>query len=154
MKLVFPRWHTALGIASMLFVGIQVVPYGRDHANPPVVREPLWASPETGALVKRACYDCHSNETRWPSYAKVAPMSWLVQHDVDEGREHLDFSEWHRPQDDAKEAPEVVREGEMPLLAYRLIHSGARLTDAEREQLARGLEATLRTGGGNGDESR
>lgn len=76
-------------------------------------------------------------------YANIAPVSWLVQRDVEEGREHLNFSEWHRPQDDAQEAAEVLLEREMPLLFYRMAHADARLTDSERERLARGLEATF-----------
>ena len=57
-------------------VVMQLVPYGRDHSNPPVTAEPNWDSPETRALFKRACFDCHSNETVWPWYAYVAPFSW------------------------------------------------------------------------------
>ena len=79
-----------------LFVLIQVVPYGRNHANPPVLNEPRWDSPKTRQLAVRACYDCHSNETIWPWYSNVAPVSWLVQKDVDQGRDEINFSEWRR----------------------------------------------------------
>ena len=129
-----------------LFVLIQLVPYGRAHDNPPVRREPPWDRPETRELVARACFDCHSNEVRWPWYSHVAPVSWLVQHDVDEAREHLNFSEWDRPQKDADEAAEEVAEGEMPLWYYLPAHPEARLSDAERRQLVAGLEATLGSG--------
>jgi hypothetical protein len=78
---------------------IQLVPYGRDHDNPPVQSEPPWDSPDTRALARQACFDCHSNETEWPAYANIAPVSWLVQRDVDEGRAVLNFSEWQRPQE-------------------------------------------------------
>ena len=132
----------ALGTAA-LFAALQLVPYGRDYTNPPVVAEPRWDSAGTRALAARACFDCHSNQTQWPGYARIAPGSWLIVRDVAEGREHLNFSEWQRPQEDAHEAPDVVREKEMPPVQYRLLHPEARLTDAEREQLARGLEATL-----------
>lgn len=124
-------------------LAIQLVPYGRSHVNPPVIGEPAWDTPETRALVKQACFDCHSNETEWPAYASIAPASWLVQHDVDEGRSALNFSEWPRPQKDAHEAVEVVTEGEMPPVAYTLVHTHARLNTADRDRLARGLAKTL-----------
>lgn len=124
---------------------IQLVPYGKNHTNPPVVAEPAWDSPQTRALAQRACFDCHSNETVWPWYSNIAPVSWLVQRDVTEGREKLNFSEWgQRRMRDADEAGEVVREGEMPLPIYLLQHPEARLTAVEKEAFASGLENTLR----------
>jgi hypothetical protein len=118
---------------------IQAVPYGHDHANPPVKREPPWDSPSTRALAARACFDCHSNETAWPWYASVAPASWLVQRDVSEGRRELNFSEWDRTRGakKAQDAVELVREGEMPPWFY----PWARLTREERAQLVRGFSA-------------
>ena len=94
-------------------------------------------------LAVRACFDCHSNQTRWPWYSHVAPMSWLVQDHVDEGRRELNFSDWNRGSSEADEAAETVRDREMPPQSYLLLHPEARLTDAEREQLARGLDASL-----------
>lgn len=132
----------ALGLV-VAFVAIQFVPYGRDHANPPVGVEPAWDSPDTRVLAKQACFDCHSNETEWPAYARLAPVSWLIQRDVSEGRAVLNFSEWQRPQEEAAKAAEELLEGEMPLRIYRLMHAHARLSAAERERLARGLERTL-----------
>ena len=90
-----------------------------------------------------ACFDCHSNETVWPAYAGFAPASWLVQHDVDEGRATLNLSEWQRPQKEAAEASKTVRDGEMPPAAYRLMHATARLSAADRDRLVRGLAKTL-----------
>ena len=124
-------------------LAVQLVPVGRDHANPPVTGEPTWDVPETRALAKQACFDCHSNETRWPAYASVAPVSWLVQHDVTEGRATLNFSEWPRPQERAKQASEEVVEGDMPPVAYTLLHAHARLSPADRDRLAEGLARTL-----------
>lgn len=137
--------RTALGFGASLItlVVIQAIPFGRLSANPPVLAEPAWDTTETRQLAKRACFDCHSNETRWPAYASVAPVSWLITRDVREGRDVLNFSEWGRPQKEAGEAAEVVGEGEMPPLAYRLMHRDARLTVAERGLLVRGLEATI-----------
>lgn len=124
-----------LGGLVGVFVVVQLVPYGRDHTNPPVKAEPQWTSPEVRALAVRACFDCHSNETKWPGYSNVAPVSWLVQHHVDEGRHELNFSEFDRPQKHAKDAEEELREGEMPMGGYVAMHAEAKLTDAEKKQL-------------------
>jgi hypothetical protein len=126
-----------------LAVLIQLIPYGRRHTNPPASAEPAWNKPETRALAKRACFDCHSNETVWPWYSHVAPMSWLVKHDVDEGRHELNFSEWERPQEDAHKAAKMVLKGRMPLRKYLLMHPSARLSATERDTLAAGLDATI-----------
>lgn len=134
------RW-LGLGLVGA-FLAIQLVPYG-PTPNPPGPVEPAWDSPETRALAVRACFDCHSNETVWPWYSHVAPLAWLVRDHVDEGREHLNFSAWDRPQDDAEEAAEVVQEGEMPPAYYGPLHPEARLTDAERAALVAGLRATF-----------
>ena len=144
MKVLNRKWWSriALGLLGALLV-IQLVPYGRDHINPAVTGEPAWDSPATRALAKQACFDCHSNETEWPAYASIAPVSWLVQHDVNEGRAVLNFSEWSRPQEEAKEAVEEVVEGEMPPAAYQLVHAHARLSAADRDQLAQGLAKSL-----------
>ncbi len=138
------RWKLVGGAIVVLFVLAQVVPYGRSRTNPPVVAEPSWDSPATRQLARQACFDCHSNETQWPLYSHVAPTSWMLRRNVDEGRAVLNFSEWNRKQKEADEAAEKVREGEMPPLAYRLMHGHARLTDADRDRLARGLTATIR----------
>ena len=136
-------WGRAGLVVAIAFIAIQIIPYGRDHSNPPVAAEPRWDSPETRLLAKQACFDCHSNETEWPAYSNVAPLSWLIRRDVTKGRAELNFSEWQRPQEEADEAAEKVLEGEMPLPIYQLMHSHARLSAAERERLARGLERTL-----------
>jgi hypothetical protein len=142
-----PRWKSLLAVASLVVLGLvlaaQLVPYGRNHSNPPIAAEPTWNSSTTRALAERACFDCHSNQTRWPWYSHVAPTSWLMQNHVDEGRRVLNFSEWNRGYPEAGESAETVREREMPPRSYLLLHSEARLTDAEREQLARGLDASL-----------
>jgi mono/diheme cytochrome c family protein len=134
-------WPVA--IAAVLLIAAQAVPYGRQRSKPPVAAEPSWDSPATRELARQACFDCHSNETQWPAYSRVAPVSWLIQHDVDEGRAVLNFSEWHRPQEEGAEAAHALRKGEMPPTLYGLMHSRARLNDADRERLARGLAATL-----------
>ena len=143
------RWiFIVLGVLVVAFLAIQLVPYGRDHTNPPVVSEPVWDGPETEELARRACYDCHSNETEWPWYSNVAPVSWLLQRDVEEGREHLNFSDWdsghHREEDhDVDEMVKTILEGEMPPPSYLPLHPEARLTAAEKERLAQGLGTLL-----------
>jgi hypothetical protein len=122
---------------------IQLFPLpGRGH-NPAVIAEPKWDSPQTAALVKRACYDCHSNQTVWPWYSYVAPVSWLVYRDVEEGRSHLNFSEWNRPQLGAGEMVQAIQSGKMPPLQYRPLHPSAQLSSAELQQLITGLTNSL-----------
>ena len=135
-----------LGLCSLLALGlaIQLVPYGRDHQNPPRAQEPEWDHPRTRELFFRACRDCHSNKTRWPWYSSVAPVSWLVQRDVEEGRSHFNVSERDGAQDHGDDAAELVREAEMPPWFYLPLHAEARLTDAERDELVAGLIATFR----------
>jgi hypothetical protein len=119
-------------------VGIQLVHYGRAHDNPPVQAQPPWDA-RTETLARRACMDCHSNETVWPWYANIAPVSWLLQRDVEEGRAAVNFSEWTRPQEEAEEIAEVVRDREMPPRLYPLTHPEANLSPEERRELADGL---------------
>ena len=121
--MVSMRWLRRLFIGGLgLLALIQLLPYGRDHTNPPVVAEPAWDSTETRELAVRACFDCRSNETVWPWYSNIAPMSWVLQRDVDEGREHLNFSDWQREQE-GEEAAETVDEGTMPPGNYLLTPS-------------------------------
>ncbi len=138
------RWLIRGAIAVVgLFVIAQLVPYGRDHTNPPVTREVRWDSARTRQLAAGACFDCHSNLTNWKWYTNIAPVSWLVYADVKGGREHLDFSEWDKPQGEVGDIVEAVRDGSMPPFQYTPLHSAARLSSAERAALARGLEKTL-----------
>jgi len=135
-----------VGLAVAGGVVAQVVPYGRNQTNPPVVKEPAWDSPATRALVKRVCFNCHSHETIWPWYAKVAPASWLVYHDVKEAREKLNFSNWQDGLLPA-ESPGVIKKevqgDDMPPIQYRLAHPEARMTEAEKQQLIQGLTVTI-----------
>jgi mono/diheme cytochrome c family protein len=126
------------------FLVIQLVPYGRNHQNPAVAQEPTWDSDQTRALAEVACFDCHSNETVWPWYSNIAPLSWLIQHDVEEGRQVLNFSEWGRggEGEELEELGEVIAEGIMPPGSYLPLHPSARLTATERDTLMKGLLAT------------
>lgn len=119
------------------------------RTNPPVVLDMLATNappPHIAALLHAACYDCHSHETIWPWYAHVAPPSWLVISDVNEGRRHLDLSDWPAGDPDraAKKLDrmsELIGYGQMPPKKYTLIHADARLTDADRKELTGWLDA-------------
>jgi len=140
------RWLlTIVFVVVGAVIVIQAVPYGRHHINPPVLAEPNWDSPQTRALAARACFDCHSNETVWPWYSNVAPVSWLVQHDVDEARRAVNFSEWNRPQKEARDSAKTVRGGEMPPWTYKIRHASARLSASDKDALVAGLTVTLRS---------
>jgi hypothetical protein len=113
------RWVT-LGALGLL-VAVQFVPYGWRHPNPPVSQDAPWPDAESERIARQSCYDCHSNETGWPAYSYVAPMSWLVRGDVESGREELNFSEWDRDDGEADDAVESIVEGAMPPRQYRLV---------------------------------
>lgn len=132
-----------LGLLGVLVV-IQF--FRIDKTNPPV--EPgqdflnLAAPPaELGTLIRNACYDCHSNETKYPWYTNVQPVAWWVKDHIDEGREELNFSEWgtynaKKRAHKMEEAVEETKEGEMPLSSYTWVHANSRLSDAQRQELA------------------
>jgi hypothetical protein len=111
--------------------------------NPPVVSEPKWDSPQTRALAVRACFDCHSNETVWPWYSNVPPISWLVVSDTVRGRARLNFSEWSQGRVGAGEISEMIQGGEMPPAIYLPMHPNARLSNVEKQQLITGLSLSL-----------
>jgi mono/diheme cytochrome c family protein len=138
-------WSVIVIVGAFLL--IQLVPYGHDHSNPPVQSEPNWDSPQTRELASTACFDCHSNETDWSrAYTSIAPSSWLVQRDVEEGRQKLNFSEWDqggKPRE-VDEMWEVLEKGEMPPWQYLPLHPEAKLTPAEVEQLIAGFQATVK----------
>ena len=125
---------------------MQFIPFGHTHSNPAVTKEVAWDSPATGELFRRACFDCHSNETVWPWYSHVAPVSWLLQRDVNGGRSHLNFTEWDRPQRHAKDVADEVRRGDMPLWFYLPMHPAARLSDSEKQALMDGAAKSLGPG--------
>jgi len=138
---------TLLMIAAIVIVVlvllIQFLPYGHTHTNPPVVKEPNWNSPVTRQIAQKACFDCHSNETIWPWYSNIAPMSWLVQRDVDVARSRMNFSDWGRTSVEVGEIIEIVSEGEMPPFQYLLMHPGARFSEQEKTRFIDGINATL-----------
>jgi Haem-binding domain len=127
---------------------VQLVPYGRDHTNPPVTRDAPWPDGRARELATAACYDCHSNQTRWPPQSFVAPFSWLLARDVSQGRDELNFSTWDEDDGEADDAADAVAEGSMPPRRYLLVHPDAALGEAERQLLVDALEAMDRDRGG------
>lgn len=129
----------ACAAAAVVFVALQFVPYPR--TNPPVEFTAEWDSPRTRELFYRACADCHSHETRWPWYSRIAPVSWLVSNHVRDGRRDMNISV---PDEvDATEAAEEIREGGMPPADYKLMHPEARLSKEEQAELISGLKKTF-----------
>jgi hypothetical protein len=129
------KWsRIALGLGAVL-LAIQIVPVSRTN---PQGRSTVPAPPEVASVLRRACFDCHSNETVWPVQAYVAPFSWLVAHDVKEGREELNFSEWGQKEAKkaSKELAKEVEKGDMPPFLYVIAHPGAKLTRDEKALLA------------------
>lgn len=134
------RWIAWIAAASAaVFAGIQLVPAAR--TNPPVEVTVDWDSPRTRELFYRACADCHSHETRWPWYSRIAPVSWLVANHVRDGR--LDMNISVPDEVDPVEAAHQIRNGEMPPADYQLMHPEARLTEAEKKELISGLRKTF-----------
>jgi hypothetical protein len=131
-------------IVGAAFIAIQFVPYGRDHTNPPVALDAPWPNTEAERAARAACYDCHSNETQWPWYSHVAPMSWLVYEDVKAGREVLNFSEFDRRQDEVDDVEDVIEDGEMPPSNYTMLHPSAKLSGEEERALVGAAEQMRR----------
>ncbi len=127
-----------VAVTFVLVLLMQLVPITRDN---PTISGTLDAPPPVTATLRRACFDCHSNETVWPWYSRVAPASWLVAHDVHEGREHLNFSTWTdlpRTEQTKRllEIAEEVEKGAMPPGIYTPLHPEARLTLADISAVA------------------
>jgi hypothetical protein len=137
-----------LVVAGLVGFGVlQVFPakifgvHTEDIGSNPPQRHTLDAPPEVQAILRRACFDCHSNETRWPLYSRIAPGSWLMARDIHNGRNHLNFSEWADHDEDEKKTDlencwEQVEAGEMPKWFYIYpFHLDARLSDADKALL-------------------
>lgn len=136
----------ALGIVLLLLAGVFVVIqfFQPDRSNPPV-RAEIAAPPEVKAVLRRACYDCHSNETVWPWYSYVNPMGWFMGGHVTEGREHLNLSEWEQLNAQERyhmkqEILEVLENESMPLPSYLLLHGDAELSSEDRGVLKRWVQ--------------
>lgn len=131
------RWVGIVLLAA--FVIIQFFRPNRDNPAS-IAGQSLWAdptmTPKVEQILRRSCNDCHSNETQWPWYSNIAPVSWLVAHDVEEGRKHLNFSTWltrapEKRDHKLEEIAEEVQKGEMPLPIYLITHSDATLSNED-----------------------
>ncbi|MET0153110.1 MAG: heme-binding domain-containing protein [Candidatus Binatia bacterium] len=132
------KGRTLLGL-GVLFGLVQLVPVDRTN---PAVESDVAAPGTANGVLRRACYDCHSNETFWPWYSQVAPVSWLLASDVREGRRELNFSLWNtydpkRRAKKLKETVQEVRDGDMPPWYYVIMHSEAKLSGADRAAIER-----------------
>ena len=140
----------ALLVLGAALVLMQFVPVAR--TNPSVAAAEVPAPPGVRGILKRACYDCHSNETTWPWYSRVAPFSFLLERDVREGRREVNFSTLasdplRRRQRKWMEIPEQVEKKEMPPWFYTAVHPEARLSDADRAALVRWAQEGVRRDG-------
>jgi cytochrome c len=131
-------------VAALAVAGLSLIhPWGNLHIASPGggailaganVPEPIRAA------LSQKCGDCHSTNTRWPLYSRVAPSSWLVEHDVHDGRRHMNLSSWELYSIDARidllaKMATQLRQGKMPLKQYLLLHPEARLSESERKLL-------------------
>lgn len=126
-------------VLAVILIVIQFFPIRR--TNPPV-RADIVAPDDVKAVLTKACYDCHSNQTTWPWYVHVAPVSWLLWSDVNEGRAKINFSEWEAYTPDAKakllrRTWSEVSEGDMPPWYYRIMHPPSRLSDSDKAVIKR-----------------
>jgi hypothetical protein len=135
----------------IIFIGIQFIRPNRTNPISDKSRDVSYYINIPGnvkQILERSCYDCHSNLTKWPWYTNISPASWLVAYDVNEGREHMNFSEWGTYNitdqiDYLDNINKQVKKGDMPLSKYLLLHSDAKLTDAERELVCKWAIVTL-----------
>jgi hypothetical protein len=139
MKKINSQTKWRIIICAVVLFGLLSVVFPVDRTNPPVTGE-IEAPEKVMAILKRSCYDCHSNETVWPWYSYVAPMSWLVRSDVQEGREYMNFSEWSSYNDKQKKykpklCGKMVEKGEMPLWFYLPLHPEAELSSEDVETI-------------------
>jgi hypothetical protein len=138
---------SVLGVLAAVFVIMQLIPV--DLSNPPVESD-MPAPADVKAILRTSCYDCHSNETVWPWYSKVAPVSWVLAHDAAEGREKINFSTWGRytPEKQAMNMMQIideVKEGEMPPMPYTWKHAGSDITPDELKALEAWKTASKKT---------
>lgn len=137
-----------VGVIVVLGIIVEIIPWGNiipafAETNPPVQTQIQWNNANTEQLVKMACYDCHSNETVWPWYAHITPVSWLVAHDTNEGRQRLNFSTQSANQINPNELVEQIQRGSMPKGIYTIMHPAANLSAEQKAELIAGIQASL-----------
>ncbi|MBS1573126.1 MAG: heme-binding domain-containing protein [Bacteroidetes bacterium] len=142
-----------IGIILLVLGLIQLIPVDRN--NPPVKGNEdfvkIFNTPSTvQEILKSACYDCHSNETIYPDYAYIAPISWAIKDHINEGREHLNFSVWATYNKDLKKnmlenAIADLEQNRMPMAGYMVYHPNSRLSDAQKKLVIRYLSDILKS---------
>ncbi|HEX5398878.1 MAG TPA: heme-binding domain-containing protein [Verrucomicrobiae bacterium] len=146
------KWKWIFGALVAVFVMMQF--FNPSRVNPPAppggdIAATNPPPPQIMAMLHAACYDCHSDETVWPWYSHVAPVSWLIASDVNGGRRHVNFSEWPHDHPDwaARRLSDVSDElyyNEMPPVQYKLMHPASRLTGAQRKELENWADSTAK----------
>lgn len=143
------RLRYFLIVALVVVAGLVIVGnVATAHTNPPVTHAIAWDSSQTEQLTRAACFDCHSNETVWPWYSYIAPMSFLVARDTEEGRDAMNFSTGQGLE--GGEMIEQIRQGEMPPAVYLPLHPAGNLSAEQKDVLIAGLRATFGGEGGRG----
>ncbi|MDI1324910.1 MAG: heme-binding domain-containing protein [Algoriphagus sp.] len=145
------RWNYLLGGLALVFLGSQLVPNelpAVESTNPGDIIASGTVPDDVASLLKKSCYNCHSNETEYPWYSHVAPSSWLVARDIRAAREELNFSMWQDfdMMDKLGKLDDIsieVGEGRMPLTIYTMVHPSAKLDDAQRQLIVAWAEATM-----------
>jgi mono/diheme cytochrome c family protein len=148
------RWIGIVTIVLIaLFALLQLfnIPTLAQQTNPPVQQTPNWDSQQTQQLAQRACYDCHSNQTNWPFYSRVAPVSWFVTPHVLDARAELNFTEWGQTEGELEDIGEVVPRQRAHAPNYYNLHPNAVLSEQEQQQLLDGLRATISGTGGEAE---
>ena len=133
MKIVI---YSLITLVVVLFI-INSIPV--NMSNPPITSD-IKTPDNVKKILRESCYDCHSNETTWYWYTEYAPISWLIAHDVNEGREYLNFSTWDKYSTKEKkelmhESIETIQEGEMPMKIYELMHPNSKINKDELNTL-------------------
>lgn len=144
-------WQYLVGGIAVIGLAVQFIPNELPAVEPNNPGDLIGSgivSEEISGILKTSCYDCHSNETQYPWYSNVAPVSWLVSKDVREAREELNFSTWqdYDMMEKLEKLDDIaieVKEGEMPMGIYTVIHSSAKLDDAQRQLIIEWAEATM-----------
>ena len=144
MKLIKKYFWILVAGAIGVFLLIQLIPFGHNRTNPPVVSEPNWSSPAARALAKEHCFQCHSNETNWTWYANIAPGSWLIAYDVIEARDKFNFSDWNNNPGELDEMTEVIQSGEMPPIQYWIFHPNSKMDAQQKQDLIDAMNSSLK----------
>ncbi len=126
-------------LALLIFIGIQFIPMDVPAEVPTKAEEELKAPENVQAILKRSCFDCHSNHTTFPWYSNIAPVSIFTKLHVKEGRDHMNFSTWEKYDDEKKlkfldKIPKAIK-SKMPLPSYLLMHGDAKLSEADKKAL-------------------